>query len=112
MASDTNLEEILSQKPTLDELIQSVKTFKWFELGSRLGLTSSELENIRDDDKEQALFELWLRKPNCRRQELVLSLQEVGECDVAEKYLQHLKDVSKGNAAGQGMYELRVFHLQ
>ena len=99
MASETNLEEILSQKPTLNELIHNVKTFKWFELGSRLGLSSSELEKIQDDDdKDQALFELWLRKPNCRRQQLVQSLHEVGESDVAEKYLELLKDVSKFNA--------------
>ena len=76
-------EEILEEKPTLDELCEHIRIgSKWYQLGVQLKLNTKKLEDIHklpDDStyKTTKMFELWLdTKPDATRRQVVDALKK------------------------------------
>ena len=91
-----SLEEILEEKPTLDELCEHIRIgSKWYQLGIQLKLNAKKLEDIHklsDDStyKTTKMFELWLdTKPDATRRQVVDALRKE-EITVAHEYEQTL----------------------
>ena len=91
-----SFEEILEEKPTLDELCEHIRIgSKWYQLGIQLKLNAKKLEDIHklpDDStyKTTKMFELWLdTKPDVTRRQVVDALRKV-EITVAHEYEQTL----------------------
>ena len=91
-----SFEEILEEKPTLDELCEHIRIgSKWYQLGIQLKLNAKKLEDIHklpDDStyKTTKMFELWLdTKPDATRRQVVDALRKV-EITVAHEYEQTL----------------------
>ena len=90
-----SFEEILEEKPTLDELCEHIRIgSKWYQLGIQL-LKLQKLEDIHklpDDStyKTTKMFELWLdTKPNATRRQVVDALRKES-MSVAHEYEQIL----------------------
>ena len=77
------------QVPTLRDLLNNVKTTKWFELGLELGISSYDLGIIEKHDVEDRLrlmLQKWLEvctEPSWR--ELANALRTIGEKTLATK---------------------------
>ena len=93
-------EEILEEKPTLDELCEHIRIgSKWYQLGIQLKLNAKKLEDIHkllDDStyKTTKMFELWLdTKPDATRRQVVDALRKevIEEITVAHEYEQTLR---------------------
>ena len=100
-ADDAYFQQFLNKRPTFDELIKYVRVSeKWYEFGVLLHLPAIELDaiaklNADHDFKALKMFYLWLNNnPNATRKEIIEKLQkeDIGEGDVAEKYLKSLKE--------------------
>ena len=98
-----SFEEILEEKPTLDELCEHIRIgSKWYQLGIQLKLNAKKLEDIHklpDDStyKTTKMFELWLdTKPDATRRQVVDALRKevVEEITVAYEYEQTLRKSS------------------
>ena len=96
-------EEILEEKPTLDELCEHIRIgSKWYQLGIQLKLNAKKLEDIYklpDDStyKTTKMFELWLdTNPNATRRQVVDALRKevIEEITVAHEYEQTLRKSS------------------
>ena len=96
-------EEILEEKPTLDELCEHIRIgSKWYQLGIQLKLNAKKLEDIHklpDDStyKTTKMFELWLdTNPNATRTQVVDALRKevIEEITVAHEYEQTLRNSS------------------
>ena len=96
-------EEILEEKPTLDELCEHIRIgSKWYQLGVQLKLNAKKLEDIHklpDDStyKTTKMFELWLdTNPNATRRQVVDALRKgvIEEITVAHEYEQTLRNSS------------------
>ena len=95
-----SFEEIIEEKPTLDELCEHIRIgSKWYQLGIQLKLDSKKLEDIHkppDDStyKTVKMFELWLdTKPDATRRQVVDALK-MEEITVAHEYEQTLRKSS------------------
>ena len=95
-----SFEEILEEKPTLDELCEHIRIgSKWYQLGIQLKLNAKKLEDIHkllDDStyKTTKMFELWLdTKPDATRRQVVDALRKevIEEITVAQEYEQSLR---------------------
>ena len=100
---DKYFQQLLNEKPTLDELMEHVRAIKkWYKFGVLLLLPASELDAIenlnRDRDiefKSLKMFELWLStNPNATRREVIETLckDAIGKSAVAEEYTKTLKE--------------------
>ena len=90
-----SFEEILEEKPTLDELCEHIRIgSKWYQLGIQLKLNAKKLEDIYklpDDStyKTTKMFELWLdTKPDATRRQVVDTLKKkiIEENTIAHEY--------------------------
>ena len=90
-----SFEEILVEKPTLDELCEHIRIgSKWYQLGIQLKLNAKKLEDIHklpDDStyKTTKMFELWLdTKPDATRRQVIDALRKdvIEEITVAHEY--------------------------
>ena len=95
-----SFEEILIEKPTLDELCEHIRIgSKWYQLGIQLKLNSKKLEDIHklpDDStyKTTKMFELWLdTKPDATRRQVIDALRKevIEEITVAYEFEQTLR---------------------
>ena len=102
-----SFEEILEEKPTLDELCEHIHIGgKWYQFGILLKLDSKKLDDIRrqpDDStyKTLKMFELWLdTNPNATRRQVIDTLKKevMEENTIAHKYEQSLKKSSSSTA--------------
>ena len=100
-ADDAYFQQFLNKRPTLDELRKYVGVNeKWYKFGVLLYLPVIQLDdiaklNVDADFKALKMFYLWLNNnPNATRKEIIEKLQkeDIGESDVAEKYLKALKE--------------------
>ena len=112
-------EEILEEKPTLDELCEHIRIgSKWYQLGIQLKLNAKKLEDIHklpDDSTRKAtkMFELWLNtKPDATRRQVVdaLTKEVIEEITVAHDYEQTLRK-SCSLPASQYKNFLHVHHV-
>ena len=92
-----SFEEILVEKPTLDELCEHIRIgSKWYQLGIQLKLNVKKLEDIHklpDDSayKTTKMFELWLdTKPDATRRQVIDALRKE-EITIALEYEQILR---------------------
>ena len=90
-----SFEEILEEKPTLDELCEHIRIgSKWYQLGIQLKLNAKKLEDIHklpDDStyKTTKMFELWLdTKPDATRRQVIDTLKKkiIEENTIAHEY--------------------------
>ena len=95
-----SFEELLEEKPTLDELCEHVLIGgKWYQLGVLLKLNAKKLEDIHklpDDStyKTTKMFEMWLdTTPDATRKHVVDALRKnvIEEITVANAYEQTLR---------------------
>ena len=95
-----SFEEILEEKPALDELCEHIRIgSKWYQFGILLKLDSKKLDDIHrlpDDSTYKALkmLELWLNtNPHATRRQLLDTLKKevIEEITVAHKYEQILQ---------------------
>ena len=98
-----SFEEILEEKPTLDELCEHIRIgSKWYQLGVLLKLNDVKLDDIHrlaEDStyKTLKMFKLWLdTKPNATRRQVVDALRKevIEEITVAHEYEQTLRKSS------------------
>ena len=103
-----SFEEILKEKPALDELCEHIHIGgKWYQFGILLKLDSKKLDDIRrqPDDftyKTLKMFELWLdTNPDATRRQVIDTLKKevIEENTVAHKYEQLLKKPSTSSSA-------------
>ena len=92
-----SFEEILEEKPTLDELCEHIRVgSKWYQLGIQLKLNVKKLEDIHklpDDSiyKTTKMFELWLdTKPDATRRQVIDALRKELMTVAAHEYEQTL----------------------
>ena len=92
-----SFEEILEEKPTLDELCEHIRIgSKWYQLGIQLKLNAKKLEDIHklpDDSKYKTtnMFELWLdTKPDATRRQVIDTLRKELMTVAAHEYEQIL----------------------
>ena len=92
-----SFEEILEEKPTLDELCEHIRIgSKWYQLGIQLKLNAKKLEDIHklpDDStyKTTKMFELCLdTKPDATRRQVVDALRKELMTVAAHEYEQTL----------------------
>ena len=92
-----SFEEILVEKPTLDELCEHICIgSKWYQLGIQMKLNVKKLEDIHklpDDStyKTTKMFELWLdTKPDATRRQVIDALRKE-EITIAHEYEQILR---------------------
>ena len=90
-----SFEEILEEKPTLDELCEHIRIGdKWYQFGILLKLDSKKLNDIhrRPDDSTYntlKMFELWLNtKPHATRRQIIDALRKevIEENTIAHEY--------------------------
>ena len=95
-----SFEELLEEKPTLDELCEHILVGgKWYQLGVLLKLNPKKLDDIHkvpDDStyKTTKMFELWLdATPNATRKQVIDTLRKsvIEEITVANVYEQTLR---------------------
>ena len=95
-----SFEELLEEKPTLDELCEHILVGgKWYQLGVLLKLNPKKLDDIHrlPDDftyKTTKMFELWLdTTPNATRKQVLDALRKnvIEEITVARAYEQTLR---------------------
>ena len=58
----------ITDKPSLRDLLNSVKTTKWYRLGQELGISSRDLFSIETyefEDQPRMVFQKWLK--NCEQ---------------------------------------------
>ena len=98
-----SFEEILEEKPTLDELCEHICIgSKWYQLGVLLKLNDVKLDDIHrlaenSTYKTLKMFKLWLdTKPDATRRQVVDALRKevVEEITVAYEYEQTLRKSS------------------
>ena len=96
-----SLEDILSRKPSLQELCEHVNIgTKWYTFGVLLGLDTTKLDSIgkmNEDSSFKAIkmFELWLSSnPNATRNQIINTLKKepIGEMSVAKSYMSTLRE--------------------
>ena len=78
--------------PTLDELLDNVRTTEWFRLGLKLGVNEDDLDVIASDrklDSSGALTDMlrkWLREhKNPTWRKVVEAMRKIGEVNKAGK---------------------------
>ena len=85
----------MDDRPELHELVERVRTSRWYGLGIQLGLEDNALEGIKAecgnkiDECRTAMFREWLRtSSDCSRKQLLdaLRTQSVSEIYVADEY--------------------------
>ena len=112
-------EEILEEKPTLDELCEHIRIGgKWYQLGIQLKLNAKKLEDIYklpDDSiyKTTKMFELWLdTKPDATRRQVIDTLRKevIEEITVAHEYEQMLRK-SSNLPTSEYKNLLHVYHV-
>ena len=88
-------EEILEEKPTLDELCEHIVIgIKWYQLGIQLKLDATQLDVIYEQNtdvtqKTAKMFQLWLNtNPLATRRHVLEALRKkvIGENNVANEY--------------------------
>ena len=98
---DSSFDEILSGKPTLDELCADVPiSTNWYIMGTQLKLNVKKLNEIEDLPKPvpykvSKMYELWLdTKTQATRRQIVntLKLEAVSQMSLAQQYETKLKD--------------------
>ena len=90
--------EMLSKRPTLDELCEKfgVISYKWYLLGVHFQLENNQLEAIRRLQKNVSykmfkMFKVLLHvKPNTTRKQVINALFSMEELALAEKYMKSL----------------------
>ena len=96
-----SLDQVLSERPSLDELCEHVRLGnKWYKFGVLLKLDTRELDVIEElnndvDYKALKMFQLWLNTtPDAIRKHVLNTLRKdvIGEMIVAEKYEKELKE--------------------
>ena len=118
-AGNLSFEEILVEKPTLDELCEHICIgSKWYQLGIQLKLNIKKLEDIHklpDDStyKTTKMFELWLdTKPDATRRQVIDALRKevIEEITVAHEYEETLR---KSSNLPTSKYKnlLHVYHV-
>ena len=90
MAENTLSDEILDDKPTIDELITNARTAKWKELGIKLQLDSVNLDNCHGYTD---MYLLWLgeKGDDATRRVLIKALRDLKLGGVADDYVKYLK---------------------
>ena len=105
-----SFEELLEEKPTLDELCEHILIGgKWYQLGVLLKLSAKKLEDIHklpDDStyKTTKMFELWLNTtPDATRKQVIDALRKnvIEEITVAHVYEQTLRKSCSLSASGE-----------
>ena len=95
MFSPTLFLSNMEDRPELHELVELVRTSRWYGLGIQLGLEDNALEGIKTecgnkiDECRTAMFREWLRtSSDCSRKQLLdaLRTQTVSEIYVADEY--------------------------
>ena len=85
----------MDYRPVLHELVERVRTTKWYVLGVQLGLEDNTLEGIKTecgnnvDECRTAMFREWLRTSSeCSRKQLLDALRthSVAEIYIADEY--------------------------
>ena len=84
----------MEDKPELAELVDQVRTNRWYNLGLQLQLKDDDLEAIRLDcynveDRRREMFRKWLRTvPDASRKQLLAALktEAVAEIRMAHEY--------------------------
>ena len=96
-----SLEDILSKKPSPQELCEHVNIgTKWYTFGVLLGLDTTKLDSIRRMNEDSSfkaikMFELWLSSnPNATRNQVINTLKKepIGEMSVAKSYMSTLRE--------------------
>ena len=91
----STFEEILEEKPTLDELCEHIMIgTKWYQLGIQLKLDVTQLDVINEQNsdvtqKTSKMFQLWLStNPLATRRHVLEALRKrvIGENNVANEY--------------------------
>ena len=94
-AGVSTFEEILEEKPTLDELCEHIVIgTKWYQLGIQLKLDVTQLDVINEQNsdvtqKTSKMFQLWLStNPLATRRHVLEALRKrmIGENNVANEY--------------------------
>ena len=94
-AGVSTFEEILEEKPTLDELCEHIMIgTKWYQLGIQLKLDVTQLDVINEQNsnvtqKTSKMFQLWLStNPLATRRHVLEALRKrmIGENNVANEY--------------------------
>ena len=90
MAKNTLSDEILDDKPTIDELTTHARTADWNELGIKLGLDSVNLGGCHG---YADMYQLWLQQKGdgATRIVLIKALKEKLLTNVADDYVKYLK---------------------
>ena len=83
-------DDILDQRPSIDELLSHARTGKYNELGIVLSLDSVDLTNCHDCI---SVYQLWLEEKaeNATRRNLLAALKEIRQNNVIRKYENYLK---------------------
>ena len=86
----TTLDQLLDEQPPLKELTMYVRTAKWFLLGTQLELDSV---NLAECTELARMYQLWIdeKAEKATRRNLIAALRDIGENDVARKYIEYLK---------------------
>ena len=85
-----SLDQLLDEQPPLKELTTYVRTAEWFLLGTQLELDSVKLEECTGLAR---MYQLWINEKaeNATRRNLIAALRNIGENNVARKYIEYLK---------------------
>ena len=85
----------MDDRPELHELVERVRSSRWYGLGIQLGLEDNALEEIKTecgnkiDECRRAMFREWLRtSSDCSRKQLLDALRtnSVSEIYIADEY--------------------------
>ena len=88
-------DEILQEKPTLQELCEHVIIgSKWYQLGIQLELNVKSLNSIKEEQEDDTyktskMFQLWFdTNPHATRRQVLEALKKevIGEITTAKKY--------------------------
>ena len=111
-ARDVLYEEILNEKPSLDELCEHVCiNDNWFQMGIMLKLDTRKLKGIEQLQadgvrKMTLMFEHWLKtNPNASRRQIVETLKKdtIEEFTLAQNYEMHLKELNPTTGKSVGV---------
>ena len=91
---------VMNGKPDLKTVCAIVRTSRWHQLGTQLGVDEEMLQDIETDrsetqDKRRQMFRLWIAsQPGASHNQLVeaLRLKVIGEDRMAQEYEEKVKE--------------------
>ena len=87
-------DHLLGQQPLIKEVTEHAETAKWNQLGVELELNDVGLAECHDCTM---MYQLWIQEKaeSATRRNLITALRAIRQNDVAKKYEDHLKTISK-----------------